>query len=155
MDNSYVHSANGRCLFHKRLADGSQIIFCVHVDDFAVAATDYTLFERTNDRLHLSQSGLVKKLITIAGLNDDDKMVYIPLREDWSDEYQDASPLCTSADNYRILLAHIASGAHLSDQITQAMRTLTLASALPKPLLTPSVTKASSVALVRNRELSA
>jgi hypothetical protein len=35
------------------------------------------------------------------------------------------------------------------------MRTLTLASALPKSLLTPSVTKASSVALVRNRELSA
>ena len=98
---------------------------------------------------------LVKKLITIAGLNDDDKMVYIPLRKDWSDEYQDASPLCTSTDNYRILLAHIASGAHLSDQITQAMHALTLASALPKPLLTPSITKASSVALVRNRELSA
>ena len=110
-----------------------------------MAATDYTLFQRTDDRLHLSQSGLVKKLITIAGLNDDDKMVYIPLRKDWS----------TSTDNYRILLAHIASGAHLSDQITQAMRTLTLASALPKPLLTPSITKASSVALERNKELSA
>ena len=55
-------------------------------------------------RLHLSQPGLIKKLIATAGLDDDDFSVYIPLRTDWSDEYQDAASLCTPTDNYRTLL---------------------------------------------------
>jgi hypothetical protein len=46
MEYGYVRSANDRCLFHKRLADGRQIIFCIHVDDFAVAATDDILIDQ-------------------------------------------------------------------------------------------------------------
>jgi len=122
MESGYVRSANDRCLFHKRLADGKQIMFCIHVDDFAVAATDDILIdqlctdlknkyivkesdtledflgvhmEQENGRLHLSQPGLIKKLIATAGLEDDNKVVHIPLRTDWSDEHQDAAPLCT------------------------------------------------------------
>ena len=60
--------------------------------------------EQKNGRLHLSQPGLIKKLIATAGLEDDNKVVHIPLRTDWSDEYQDAAPLCTPTDNYRTLL---------------------------------------------------
>ena len=131
MEYGYVRSADDRCLFHKRLAERRQIIFCIHVDDFAVAATDDTLIdqlcsdlkhkyivkesdtledflgvhmEAADGRLHLSQPGLIKKLIATAGLDDDDISVYIPLRTDWSDEYQDAASLCTPTDNYRILL---------------------------------------------------
>jgi hypothetical protein len=106
-------------------------MFCIHVDDFAVAATDDALIdqlcidlknkyivkesdtledflgvhmEQEDGRLHLSQPGLIKKLIATAGLEDDSNPVYIPLRTDWSDEYQDASTLCAPTDNYRTLL---------------------------------------------------
>jgi hypothetical protein len=93
MEYGYVRSANDRCLFHKRLADGRQIMFGIHVDDFAVAATDDTPIdqlctdlkntyivkesdtledllrvhmEQEYGRLHLSQPGLIKKLIATA-----------------------------------------------------------------------------------------
>ena len=41
----YVRSAHDRCLFRKTFADGQQIMFCIHVDDFAVAATHSSLID--------------------------------------------------------------------------------------------------------------
>jgi hypothetical protein len=41
----YTRSANDRCLFHRRFEDGKQIMFCIHVDDFAVAASDNSLID--------------------------------------------------------------------------------------------------------------
>ena len=35
----YIRSANDRCLFHRRFAAGRQIMLCIHVDDFNVAAS--------------------------------------------------------------------------------------------------------------------
>ena len=41
----YTRSANVRCLFHRRFADGRQIIFRIHIVDFAVAASDNSLID--------------------------------------------------------------------------------------------------------------
>jgi len=89
-------------LFHRRFADGKQIMFCIHVDYFAVAASDNSLIddlvtalklkyiikesesledflcvhmEQVDGRLHLSQPGLIKKLITTAELQDSKRSV--------------------------------------------------------------------------------
>jgi hypothetical protein len=105
-------------------------MFCIHVDDFAVAASDDGLIddlctalkkkyiitesetledflgvhmEEEDGCLHLSQPGLIKKLIEAAGLLQDERMARIPMRADWDDAEQDAAPLCES-DNYRTLL---------------------------------------------------
>jgi hypothetical protein len=126
----YTRSAYDRCLFYRRLEDGRLIMFSIHVDDFAVAATDDALIdelctalklkyvikesdtledflgvhmEQSQGRLHLSQPGLIKKLIAAARLADNDRVVRIPMRTDWSDAAQDGAPLC-EGDNYRALL---------------------------------------------------
>ena len=41
----YTRSANDRCLFHRRFENGRQIMSCIHVDDFAVAASDNSLID--------------------------------------------------------------------------------------------------------------
>jgi hypothetical protein len=126
----YTRSVNDRCLFHKHFSDGRKIMFCIHVDDFAVAATDNELLDQlckelktkyivkesdtledflgvhmqqAAGRLHLSQPGLIKKLVEEAGLGNDTRVAHIPMRTDWSDEEQDSAPLCTGS-NYRTLL---------------------------------------------------
>jgi hypothetical protein len=67
MEYGYVRSANDRCLFHKRLADGRQIMFCIHVDDFAVAATDDILIDQLcND---LKNKYIVKESDTLEGFS--------------------------------------------------------------------------------------
>jgi hypothetical protein len=126
----YTRSLNDRCLFYRRLADGRQIMFCIHVDDFAVAASDNGLIddlctalkkkyiitesdtledflgvhmEEADGCLHLSQPGLIKKLVEAAGLLEDERVAHIPMRTDWSDEEQDKAPLCEGG-NYRTLL---------------------------------------------------
>jgi len=82
---------------HRRFADGRQIMFCIHMDDFAVAASDNSLIEdlvtvlklkyiikesesledflgvhveQVDGRPHLSQPGLIKKFVTTAELQD-------------------------------------------------------------------------------------
>ena len=106
-------------------------MFCIHVDDFAVAGTDDEVIdalcadlnrkyivkesdtledflgvhmEQMAGRLHLSQPGLISKLIKASGLEEDDRAVHIPMRTDWSDDEQDDAPLCTPSDGYRTLL---------------------------------------------------
>ncbi len=81
-------------------------MFCIHVDDFAVAASDDGLIddlstalkkkyiitesdtledflgvrmEEEDGYLHLSQPGLIKKLIEAAGLLQDERMARIPM----------------------------------------------------------------------------
>jgi len=126
----YIRSVNDRCLFHKHFADGRKIMFCIHVDDFAVAASNDSLIdqlctelkgkyivkesdtledflgvhmEQAAGRLHLSQPGLIKKLIEEAKLGDDTRVALIPMRTDWNDDEQDAAPPCTGS-NFRTLL---------------------------------------------------
>ena len=106
-------------------------MFCIHVDDFAVAATHSSLIddlcaelrekyivkesdtledflgvhmEQEHGRLFLSQPGLIDKVIATAGLKDDTRVVRIPMRTNWSDDEQDKAPLCTPTDKYRTLL---------------------------------------------------
>jgi len=43
--NSYIRSPLDPCLFHKLGPDSKKIIFCVHVDDFAIAATHQVLID--------------------------------------------------------------------------------------------------------------
>ena len=45
--------------------------------------------ERVDGRLHLSQPGLIKKLITTAELQDNKRSVRIPIRTDWNEGEQD------------------------------------------------------------------
>ena len=43
--NHYLRSPLDPCLFHKLGPDSKKIIFCVHIDDFAIAATDQSLID--------------------------------------------------------------------------------------------------------------
>jgi len=49
ISHGYSRSPLDPCLFHKIQPDGRKIIFCVHVDDFAIASTDHQL--STNSKL--------------------------------------------------------------------------------------------------------
>jgi hypothetical protein len=125
----YTNSPLDNCLFHKITATG-KIFFCTHVDDFAIAASSPELIEelcsklkekyiitesdslesflgvhmeRHDGCLYLSQPGLIAKLVTAAGIEKDTHVYHNPMREDFSDEYQDDSPAC-SQDIFRSLL---------------------------------------------------
>jgi len=51
--------------------------------------------EQSQGHLHLSQPGLIKKLIAAAEFADNERVVRIPMRTDWSDAAQgDDAPLC-------------------------------------------------------------
>ena len=59
--------------------------------------------ERQEGCLYLSQPGLIAKLVATAGIEEDTHVYHNPMREDFSDEYQDDSPAC-SQDIFRSLL---------------------------------------------------
>jgi hypothetical protein len=117
------------CLFHKLLPTGKKIIFCVHVDDFAIAATHQELIQELcdilskrfiitesdnlesflgihivahGDNLHLSQPGHIEKIIATAGATDIDKAVHIPMDPDFNDDHQNDSHnvITPSISNY-------------------------------------------------------
>ena len=50
--------------------------------------------EQVDCRLHLSQPGLIKKLITTAELQDSKRSVRIPMRTDWNEVEQDKAARC-------------------------------------------------------------
>ena len=50
--------------------------------------------ELVDGRLHLSQPGLIKKLITTAELQDNKRSVRIPIRTDWNEDEQDKTARC-------------------------------------------------------------
>jgi len=59
----YTRSAYNRCLFYRRLEDGKLIMFSIHVDDFAVAATDDALIVELCTALKLKY--VIKEIDTL------------------------------------------------------------------------------------------
>jgi hypothetical protein len=105
--NGYKRSPLDPCLFHSIQSNGDKIIFCVHVDDFAIAATSqdqisrlcdilktkYTITESDNlesflgihivkdkDTLYLSQPGHIQKICNEAQLTATEKFISQCLR---------------------------------------------------------------------------
>jgi hypothetical protein len=118
-DKGYSQSAHDPCLFFKINSDGKRIYFCIHVDDFAIAASHtelitelcdvlkekYTITETGNlelflgihivqdqERLYLSQPGHIAKCAREAGITAATKPSYIPISPSFNDAEQDQSP---------------------------------------------------------------
>ena len=137
LKGGYNRCSNDPCLFWKRLgsADGGATQFLltvVHVDDFAVAATDFALIEEFiaymetvytvsvtrevehfvgihvsdlgNGRRGLSQPGLLKKLFErYPAVKQLTSYPQVPMSTLFSDEVQDDSPRCNSHDYMELL----------------------------------------------------
>jgi hypothetical protein len=128
--HDYNRSAHDPCLFYRLYPDGRKIYFCIHVDDFAIAAshpslivdlcstlkTKYTITEsdnlesflgihivQDNNRLYLSQPGHISKLARTAGITATSKPVYIPMHPSFNDEDQSDSPPANKSE-YSTLL---------------------------------------------------
>ena len=118
-DKGYSQSAHDPCLFFKINSDGRRIYFCIHVDDFAIAASHtelitelcdflkekYTITETDNlesflgihivqdhERLYLSQPGHIAKCAREAGITPATKPSYIPMSPSFNDAEQEQSP---------------------------------------------------------------
>jgi hypothetical protein len=122
LEHGYTRSTNDNCLFYKHNpTTGDRIFFCIHVDDFAIAAssqhlidelctalkTKYILSESDNletflgvhivkeeGHLYLSQPGHIQKMCVEAGLTAETKPMYTPMRTDFNDPEQDDAELC-------------------------------------------------------------
>ena len=107
------------CLYKKTESKGRQILFAIHVDDFAVAATHqdliddlcstlkrkYTITEsdnlesflgihikRSGSNLYLSQPGHIQKIVTEAAIDASNRDVWTPMSADFCDLNQNTSP---------------------------------------------------------------
>jgi hypothetical protein len=125
-------------------------MFCIHVDDFAVAASDNSLIddlvtalklkyiikesesledflgvhmEQVDGRLHLSQPGLIKKFVTTAELQDSKRSVRIPMRTDWNEVEQDKAARCEGGI-FRTLLGMLIFLLRTRPDIAFAVNTL-------------------------------
>ena len=128
--NGYTRSPLDPCLFHKLGPERKKIIFCVHVDDFAIAATHQTMIEdlcrilkqqftitesdnlesflgihivKEGDTLYLSQPGHIDKIIAAADIAHITKEVNAPMDPTFNDKEQDAAPPCNRS-KYSTLL---------------------------------------------------
>jgi hypothetical protein len=114
----YLRSANDPCLFFRRTSPTEVIIFCIHVDDFAIAASHQYLIQQLKDDLrdngyiitesdtletflgmhihsqrsgiYLSQPGHLAKIFSCAKASD--KGADTPMSAEFSDIAQDNSP---------------------------------------------------------------
>jgi len=119
LSKGYLRSANDPCLFFQRTSSTEVIIFCIHVDDFAVAASHQHLIQQLKDDLrdngyiitesdsletflgvhihsqrsgiYLSQPGHLAKIFACAKTSD--KGAETPMSAEFSDIFQDNSPL--------------------------------------------------------------
>ena len=116
--HGYKRSPLDPCLFHK-INSGRKIIFCVHVDDFAIAATHQDLIDdlcrtlrlryqitesdnlesflgihilKDKDSLYLSQPGHIAKVIATADIGHITKVTNIPMDPSFNDVHQDDAP---------------------------------------------------------------
>jgi hypothetical protein len=124
LSKGYVRSDNDPCLFYRRTSTSEIIMFCIHVDDFAIAASHqhlitalcddlkqrYVITESdtlesflgirihsTKGGMYLSQPGHLQKIFDLA--KTDFKTKSTPMSADFSDEQQDDSPkLVTTED---------------------------------------------------------
>ena len=131
LQHGYARSTNDNCLFYKHNPEtGARIFFCIHVDDFAIASTDqylidelcttlktkYILSESDNletflgvhivkedGHLYLSQPGHIQKMCVEAGLTDETKPMYTPMRTDFNDQEQDDAPACDKSQFQTLL----------------------------------------------------
>ena len=120
LSHGYKRSPLDPCLFQK-ITEGRKIIFCVHVDDFAIAATHQVLIDelcrtlelryqitesdnresflgihilKDKDTLYLSQPGHIAKIIATADIAHITKVTNIPMDPTFNDVYQDDAPCC-------------------------------------------------------------
>jgi len=128
--NHYIRSPLDPCLFHKLGPNSQKIIFCVHVDDFAIAATDQSLIDdlcrtlkeqftitesdnlesflgihivKEGDILYLSQPGHIDKIVAAADIGHITKEINAPMDPTFNDKDQDAAPPCNRS-RYSTLL---------------------------------------------------
>ena len=119
ISHGYSRSEYDPCLFYRLYPNGERIYFCIHVDDFAIAAssqapirelcdllkTRYTITESDNlesflgihivqedARLYLSQPGHIAKCAKEANITPDAKPVHIPMQPTFNDVDQNNSP---------------------------------------------------------------
>ena len=78
---------------------------------------------RVNARLHLSQPGLIKKLITTAELQDNKRSVRIPIHNDWNEGEQDKTARCEGGI-FRTLLGMLIFLLRTRPDIAFAVNTL-------------------------------
>ena len=130
--HGYSRSPLDPCLFHRTYEDGRKIIFCVHVDDFAIAASDMTLVDdlkrilsikkyqltesdnlesflgihiyQEGDNLYLSQPGHIDKMVKEAGIDHITGDTNIPMSPTFQDADQDNSTLLPPNSKYPTLL---------------------------------------------------
>ncbi len=129
IEQGYKRSTVDRCLFYKR-NDKKMIMFCIHVDDFAIASshqhlikelcdklkTKYIISEsdnlesflgihivKENNKIYLSQPGHIDKIIKEARLTENMKDINTPMKVDFNDKDQDDSPR-TDENKFRSLL---------------------------------------------------
>ena len=119
LSKGYSRSANDPCLFFKRTSSTEVIVFCINVDDFAIAASHKHLIQQLKDDLkdngyiitesdtletflgvhihsqrsgiYLSQPGHLEKIFECATTSE--KGADTPMSAEFSDLVQDNSPL--------------------------------------------------------------
>ena len=129
MTKGYTRSVNDNCVFFRLQPDGKCIYFCIHVDDFAIAASHpelitelcdalkekYTITESDNlesflgipivkdgNKLYLSQPGHTK-CADKAQITPATKPAYIPMQPSFNDDDQDQSPPADKAKHATLL----------------------------------------------------
>ena len=152
IEHGYKRSIMDPCLMYKQYDDNNRIIFSIHVDDFAIAATKqryikelcdilkskYTItesnnlesflgvrIEQANGNLYLSQPGHIASMAKAVGITDFNAVptVSTPIRPDFNDAYQDDSPLC-SKDDYRSILGKLIFILRSRPDVAQAVNRL-------------------------------
>jgi hypothetical protein len=121
LSKGYLRSDNDPCLFYRRTSAEEVIMFCIHVDDFAIGASHQHLITQlcddlkeryvitesdtletflgirihsANSGMYLSQPGHLQKIFDLA--QNDRKTKSTPMSADFSDLQQDDSPKLTT-----------------------------------------------------------
>ena len=152
MEHGYSRSTMDPCLMYKQYDENNRIIFSIHVDDFAIAATKqryiknlcdilkskYTITESNNlesflgvrieqahGNLYLSQPGHIATMAKAIGIKDLSSVTKVstPIRADFTDAHQDDSPPC-SKDEYRSLLGKLIFVLRSRPDVAQAVNRL-------------------------------
>jgi hypothetical protein len=129
LNKGYSRSLYDPCLFFIIKPDGQRIYFCIHVDDFAIAASHsdlitelcntlkekYTITEsdnlesflgihivQQNDKLYLSQPGHIAECAKQAGINPATKPAFVPMSPSFNDN-QDNAPAADKSQYANLL----------------------------------------------------
>jgi hypothetical protein len=125
LSKGYRRSVNDPCLFYRRTSPIEVIVFCIHVDDFAIASSHQHLIEQLKmdlkdnkyiitesdsletflgvhihsqrSGIYLSQPGHLDKIFECAKLSD--KGADTPMSAEFNDHSQDDSPLLSKSSD--------------------------------------------------------